>query len=306
MEKTLKSQDGFTLLEVLIAIVILSLLMISIYGIIDSSTESKDKITTEDKDKLSIETALTRLETDIEFIYSPLYFEATKKEDDKLYSKAYQKAASAEDEIEESIYDEKKNRYESLEHYAGISEYNRPIPKVITDGTGNIIFFTATNRRLIKNSKQSRFQWVKYSVVSDPDAENKEAPFMLTRATINENIYAATLEWEKQKAHKVLGNLKEFKFSYYDEKREKFFDSLDELSTNKLSPRLIKVNLSYASIAGESYEGQRVFRPNWPFVDTRKALEEKYKFKNSGPTGGLSNGEASSDFLNDNDDVTND
>lgn len=298
MKYPIKSNAGFTLLEVLIAIAILSILMVSIYGIIDNSTESKDKITTEDRDKLSIETALTRLETDIEFLYSPLYFEATKKEDDQLFAKVFQKEASAEEEIEESVYDEKINRYESLEHYAGVSEYNRPVPKVITEGTGNLIFFSATNRRLIKNSKQSRFQWVKYSVVTDPDSENKEAPLMLTRATINENIYASTLEWDKQKAHKVLGNLKEFKFSYYDKKRDKFFDSLDELSTNKLSPRLIKVSLSYASMNGENYEGQRVFRPNWPFTDTRKAIEEKYKFKNTGPTGGLSNGEASGDFLN--------
>lgn len=298
MKYPIKSNAGFTLLEVLIAIAILSILMVSIYGIIDNSTESKDKITTEDRDKLSIETALTRLETDIEFLYSPLYFEATKKEDDQLFAKVFQKEASAEEEIEESVYDEKINRYESLEHYAGVSEYNRPIPKVITEGTGNLIFFSATNRRLIKNSKQSRFQWVKYSVVTDPDSENKEAPLMLTRATINENIYSSTLEWDKQKAHKVLGNLKEFKFSYYDKKRDKFFDSLDELSTNKLSPRLVKVSLSYASMNGENYEGQRVFRPNWPFTDTRKAIEEKYKFKNTGPTGGLSNGEASGDFLN--------
>lgn len=298
MNPSVKNQNGFTLLEVLIAIVILSLLMISIYSVIDNSTESKDKITAEDQEKLSIETALIRLETDIEFIYSPLYFEATKKEDDLLYAKVYQTQKDTNDESDTSVYDEKKNRYESIEHYAGVSENNRPIPKVIADGQTSLIFFSATNRRLLKNSKQSKFQWIKYSVVTNPDAENKEAPLMLTRATINENIYTSELDWDKQKSHKLLENLKEFKFFYYDEKREKFLDSLDELSTNKLSPRLIKVKISYASSNGETYEGQRVFRPSWPFTDTRKAIEDKYKFKNSGPTGGQAGGTAG-DFLND-------
>jgi len=86
------NQAGFTLLEVLIAITILSLLMVSIYSVIENSTTTKDRIITEDRDKMQLEMAFARIETDLEYIYSPLYYESTQKEDTALYTKAFKKA----------------------------------------------------------------------------------------------------------------------------------------------------------------------------------------------------------------------
>lgn len=298
----LKNNKGFTLLEVLIAVTILSLLMVSIYSIIDNSTETKDRVMTEDRDKMSFEMAMNRLENDIENIYSPLYFEATKREDEALYNKAFagSKASQANDEDDEdnlSVYDEKKNRYDSLEQYAGISEYGHPIPRIINDDQKTLIFFSSSGRRLLKNSKVSRFQWIKYSIENAPSKENdeevnKDAPLALYRSVINENIYAQTLEWDKVKKQLILEDIKEFKFMFYDEKKEKFVDTLNELTVNKTTPKLIKILISYQSLSRENYEGERVFRPLWPTTDTRKAIEEKYQFKNQGPSGGMTGGAA--------------
>lgn len=293
----INNQDGFTLLEVLIAITILSLLMVSIYSVIENSTTTKDKIIAEDRDKMQLEMALARLETDLEYIYSPLYYESTQKEDTALYTKAFKKAPPGQEQNNDdqnSIYDEKKSRYDSLEQYVGLSESGKPIPKIISDDSKSLVFFSSAGRRLIKNSKQSKFTWIKYIVVNSKDPLNKDAPLVLMRSTITENIYNDELDWDKVKAQPLLENIKELSFSFYDEKREKYVDTIKELTVSPQTPRLIKVTIVYQSENGEIYEGERTFRPIWPKIDTRKALEEKYKFQNTGPTGGQVGGESNS------------
>ena len=69
----LMSEKGFTLIEVLITIVILSFLMISVFSIIDNSTITKENITIEDRELIQIESALTRFELDFTQLYSPLF-----------------------------------------------------------------------------------------------------------------------------------------------------------------------------------------------------------------------------------------
>ncbi|EQC46058.1 type II secretion system protein J [Bacteriovorax sp. Seq25_V] len=293
----INNQAGFTLLEVLIAITILSLLMVSIYSVIENSTTTKDKIIAEDRDKMQLEMALARIETDLVYIYSPLYYESTQKEDTALYTKAFKKAPPGQDQSEDdqnSVYDEKKSRYDSLEQYVGLSESGNPVPKVVSDDTKSLVFFSSAGRRLIRDSKQSKFTWIKYSVENAKDPVNKDAPLVLMRSTITENIFNDELEWDKVKAQPLLENIKELKFSFYDEKREKYVDTIKELTVSPQTPRLIKITLAYQSESGEVYEGERTFRPIWPKVDTRKALEEKYKFQNNGPTGGQVGGNGDS------------
>ena len=73
-KKEIYSEDGFTLIEVLIAVILLSFLMISVYTIVDNSSNTIHSVTQEDRDFIQIETALSRLDKDFNQIYSPLYY----------------------------------------------------------------------------------------------------------------------------------------------------------------------------------------------------------------------------------------
>ena len=70
----LKNQIGFTLLEVLIAITVLSFIILGIATITDDSQQTAESVIQEDLDLLQVETAFSRLEWDISHAYSPLYF----------------------------------------------------------------------------------------------------------------------------------------------------------------------------------------------------------------------------------------
>jgi prepilin-type N-terminal cleavage/methylation domain-containing protein len=300
LDNKFKNDTGFTLLEVLIAITILSMLMVSIYSIIDNSTNTKDRIMTDDRGLMQFETGLARLENDIEFMHSPLYFEATSIDDETLRKKSATTTGSsgtAQTEQQASANDDfldlgKKSPYASHENFDGLSESYKPIPKIVNEEKGSLVFLSSAGRRLIKDSKQSNLMWVRYSVVSNENAEIKDAPYALTRTVITQDLFKSQIDWDKAKEYVVLENLSTFEFNFWDPKREKYVESLREMTEDKKTPRLIKIKLTYKTKAGDENEVIRTYRPIWPKVDTKKALEEKYKnnSSSSGPTGGLNSG----------------
>ncbi len=287
----LNNERGFSLLEVLIAIAILSILMVSIYQIIDNSTDANIRIQREDRDLMQFESAMSLLQSDIEFMSSPLYYESTEEDDEKAKKTAYKLAKVPTEEDQGSVYDEKT----LSDLYNGYSESKRVIPLVISETKSDIAFLTSSGRRLIRDSMQSNMLWVRYRLVNDPEPINSETPYMLTRTTIREDLYNLNLDFEGQKEYVILKNLSKLEFHYWDRETKKYVDNLKLINNNdKFTPRLIKVVMVYAADSGEKYEGERTFRPLYPVVDTKKLLEAKYTpTKTSGPSGGLSGGSSS-------------
>ena len=294
------SQNGFTLLEVLIAIAILSILMVSIYSIMDNSVESKDRITKEDSELLYFETAIATMSKDIEAIYSPLYYESTKALDELLNTKAQRKAGILKNNSQDED-DQRDNPYEEdnqvlNDNFKEVSESGKLIPTLVNEEKGSFVFLATNGRRLFKDQKQSNLQWIRYRVVSDTSEDeneiNPDAPYALTRTIINKNIFSDNLEWEKAKEYVILRNLKDFKFLFWESTKEKYVDALRLLGDiEKKAPKLIKAQISYISPSGDTIETERVFRPSWPKIDVNKNLEAKYDFsKKSGPSGGISGG----------------
>src|SRR5690606_15709908 len=68
------SEQGLTLLEIMIAIVLLAFVMFGVVAITENSQNTKDRTVQTDRDNLQIETAMARLEWDFSQIWSPLYY----------------------------------------------------------------------------------------------------------------------------------------------------------------------------------------------------------------------------------------
>ncbi len=301
----LANKAGFTLIEVLIAIAILSFLMTAIYQIVDSSATTNDRITSEDRERLQLEIGLMRIQRDLELIHSPLYFESQKSEDNKLFAKTYQQSqrsstsgsqlgsgqpgtqtqGQSQSQTQNTNPPEMTSHLYQNKNFDNLSSSNIPIPILINEEKGSLIFMTSANRRLIKNSKQSNLIWVRYRVVTtetsgiDEEEKNKEAPYSLTRTVISQNLYDTELDWEDAKEYAVINNLRDFYFEFYSPEKEKFVASLKELNKLRNTPRLIKLNLDYVSKNGDEFEIERTVRVLWPTFDTTEDLKEKYEVK---------------------------
>lgn len=292
------NKEGFTLIEVLIAIAILSFLMTAMYQIIDSSATTNDRVTSEDRERLNLEIGLMRVQRDLELIHSPLYFDSSKIEDNKLFANTYNSSksttnqgttGSSQSQTQSQSQAQQSNAPVLTTHlyqnknYDNLSAGNIPIPIIINEEKGSLVFMTSANRRLIKNSKQSNLIWVRYRVAStqtegvDEEDQNKEAPYSLTRTIISQNLYDTELDWEKAKEYAVINNLRDFYFEFYSPEKEAFVASLKELNELRNTPRLIRMTLDYVSKNGDEYKIQRTVRVLWPEFNAQEDLKEKYE-----------------------------
>ncbi|PIK15298.1 prepilin-type N-terminal cleavage/methylation domain-containing protein [Halobacteriovorax sp. JY17] len=273
-ESILKNDTGFTLIEVLVAITILSMLMATMYTIVNDSTESKDQIIAEDRDALQLVTALDRMEQDFAQFYSPLYFSA--KYSPKNADQNQQFGDIEKNDSQKQI--DPLASYEASERYPAISTSGNIVPKIENESKTELSFLTTANRRILEDSKQSRYAWVKYALRSSTkdDYEKKEgADYELTRAIETENIYKKDFNWENVKEYPLLRGIKSFQFLFWNSKTEKFVDKLDLLSTDKETPRLVKILMVWINSDNNEVKIERTFRPLSPFFDTEKDEKEK-------------------------------
>lgn len=284
------NQKGFSLLEVLIAIVILSFLMLSIFQIIDNSSASNYRIQNEDRALVQFESAMNIIQTDIEYMYTPLFFETNQKADEAAYKKAFlaeQGSTPSSYQVDDS-YNEPVQLGDNFVEY---SASNIPIPKFINENKTSIAFMTSAGRRLVKDTKQSNLYWVIYELRDNPEPINKEAPYILTRATVREDIYNPNLDLKEAKPHPILDNVKSLEFSFYNTESKKFVESTRLLDNDLNTPRLIKIKVEIEGPEGDTLFANRVFRPLFPVVDTIDMLKKKYvKSASKTPTGGIRGG----------------
>lgn len=266
-------ESGFTLLEVLISMSILSLMMIGVIQFTDSILEGSAKVISEDRSALQVETALSRLEWDFSQIYSPLYF-----------SQAQNPQFMSEQEGE--VYNRLARIYETNSRFAFLSYEGLPIPIFQKPDKSTLIFFTSSNRRKLANSKQSHYAWVKYSLLDSSSVENpssqlgsksSESTSVLVRHYLSNDIYnPRDIEWDDLKTQVLLRRIISLKFEFWNAATQKWTESLDVVKNGRHLIRGLKVNLKYLNLEDIEVETTRVFRPLFPDY----VPEDMYQFLN--------------------------
>lgn len=271
----IQNQKGFTLLEVLIALTLLAMMMVFVYQMISSSTETKDRIMEDDRDLMALEFALYRIELDISQIYSPLFHSGLKAIDSSLYEEENQTLDKQDQPIE--------GAYQATPKFPAMTARGHLVPAVENEDKSTFIFFTASNRRKVQDSKQSRYAWIKYSLDSDEKTEEDKikeeltgavrGEYRIVRQIVTENIYSPEHQWEKVREQVLLRSVKSLEFTYWSEENEKFVSSLRELNNKANSLRMVKLNMVYINNSGNEVEIERIFRVSWPYFDPQKDID---------------------------------
>ncbi|MGK0367823.1 MAG: hypothetical protein ACI9QD_000962 [Thermoproteota archaeon] len=263
------NESAFSLIEILISIVLLSLVMLSVISVTENSVTTKERVTSEDRESMQIETAMNKLQWDFNHIYSPLYF-----------SIRYQ-FNEEEEELSQAV----KSRYRESERYEE-PDYNwRPIPLYVAENKSSFEFFTTSNRRKFEDQKESRFAWVKYTVEPSKTYDQKEDDYKdlpaLVRYYSGANPYKnERLDTKNIKSQVLLERVEKIVFSYWDDKNKKFVDSLRYVENGKNLVRAIKIELIYKDSADILHNETRIFRtlfPSFKPEDLYKIIAEKTK-----------------------------
>lgn len=256
----IKKDSGFTLVEVLIAIMLLAFISLQTFRMVDNSTSTKENVLREDQVLLQTLTAISRLDADISQLYSPLY--------------AYSKANPVTDP--NAIYQDNATPRGA---YDGKTKNGIIIPQFNSEDKSTLVFLTMANRRKIADTKESRFSWVRYSVRrsenSDEDDATKDdkianvGEYELVRQTISTNIYVNELNWADVKAQVLMTHVKSVEFTFWDERNKKFSNSLLDLNENKNAIRSLKMDLSWVDEDNHEQKIEKIFRILHPYFNSK-------------------------------------
>lgn len=250
------NSSGFSLLEVMIAIIILSFVTFSTYQLVNNNTETKIKVVKEDREIVQTLAAMGRIESDFSQLYTPLFSTS------KMAPSAVANDIYADVPVANGSFD-------------GKSKDGNLIPQIRSDDKSNLVFLTQAHRRKIADSKESRFTWIRYSLRSmQPDPENPDDKtaglYEVIRQTIPNDIYNSALDWEAQRPQVLIDRVKSFEFFFWDERTKKFATSLSELNENKNLLRAIKVEMVWVDENENEQKIVKTFRVLAPYFNTKK------------------------------------
>jgi prepilin-type N-terminal cleavage/methylation domain-containing protein len=286
----MKDDKGFTLLEVLIAITILSLIILGIVSITDDSQRTAENVIAEDLDLLQVETAFSRLEWDISHAYSPLYF-----------SHAMEPTGLTPQEGD--IYNSIIDRYSTNERFAYPSFDGYPVPNNRLEAKESLTFFSMSNRRKYKNIKQSYFAWVRYEIVNksalsgevkDPSSARAEAQggenILVRKVIANDVFNPELLDWDDVKSQVLLRNVEKVIFEFWNPANRKWTDNLSTIKDGQHVIRGMKVTLTWLDYDGLEREMIRIFRPLFPNFSPENLYQFLYPTTNTTTTNPNENG----------------
>lgn len=298
-----KSESGFTLIEILIAISLLAFITIGVVTIVQNATNTMDRTTEINKNNLQIETALARFEWDFSQIYSPTYFSQPLNmntgdqfgnpndanfdgRDDNNPSKTITPAAPVTPELQE-YYQRLQMRFEQNQHFSAVSREGLPIPRFYAPEKNIFEFFTSSNRRKMENTKQSHFAWVRYALgeaVQRNDDDREKNPNIppglktLVRYYSADNPYGdRRLDPEDSdhvKGAVLLEDVESLEFQFWDMTTRKWETNLRTIQGGEHSIRGVKLIITWYDSTGNKRTATRIYRNHWPMevpVDTAAA-----------------------------------
>ena len=309
-------QEGFTLIEILIAITLLAFIVIGVVSVTENAADTMDRTTESNKNNLQVETALARFEWDFSQIYSPLYFstplnigaadpysnnnnDANGDGLDDLTQKPIVQAQLTP-ELQE-YYQRLNQRFERNEHFIAVSKEGIPIPRFYSPETNLFEFFTYSNRRKIENTKQSHFAWVRYTLgnplPADPDEEiNPNLPPSLKTLV---RYFAADDPYDdkridpedesKVKVATLLENVESLEFQFWNPQNRKWETSLRSIQSGESLLRGVKMILVFYDSSAHKRIVERIYRNHWPRVVPNDSISP---VPGSGTSGGASSGGA--------------
>lgn len=255
----LKNAEGFTLIEVLIAIMLLAFISLYTFKMIDNGTDTKDRVLAEDQKTLQGLTAVARIDTDFSQLYSPLFAYGKSVPTSNPGNNIYQ-----DDNVAKGSFD-------------GKAKNGALIPQFTSEDKSTLVFFTAANRRKIADAKEGRFAWIRYSVrpaerteADGDDPKKNGAGLELVRQMITTNLYASSLNWDQARPQVLMGNVKSLEFSFWDDRNKKYVSSVLDLNESRNAIRSIKMDLVWVDENNNEQKISKNYRVLYPFFNTKQ------------------------------------
>jgi hypothetical protein len=254
------SEQGFTLLEVLIALAILIFICFAIFQATTETYKLRDSLTIEGDLNNSLVLSMAVIQRDLNLIYSPKIAMPEKKPDPAQIP-GQPPINPAQDAITDDL----------TQTYTFWSVALQPTglrPSRLIGTETKLSFISLSNVRIYKEAQESEFAKITYEIRRDENNTDNPGTSVLVK-TQSPNAFDNNARNDTQAiTYNVLSGIKSFSFFYHQKEGDtwkvlKNWDT-DREETKNLFPDIIEIKLEVLGPKKFSFEGDYKFRPEIP------------------------------------------
>jgi general secretion pathway protein J len=257
MNKTKKpSQEGFTLLEVLISMTVLVFISFAIFQATTETYRLRESLLVEGDFYNAIRLAVNIIQRDVSLIYSPLPL-APPKPPQNTPPNTNQMEVIMNDDLGRTF-----QFWSPALHTNGIR------PSRFVGGEDKMSFLSVSHMRIYRDSHESEFAKISYEIKKDSNTKDYPDSFVLVK-TENPDAFASDdIKETLKRSFELLHGIKKLSFTYYQRdgntwKPFKSWDS-DNVDTKNLIPDIIELKIEVKGSKTLNFEGKYKFKPEIP------------------------------------------
>ncbi|MCC7442635.1 MAG: prepilin-type N-terminal cleavage/methylation domain-containing protein [Bdellovibrionales bacterium] len=256
-------EDGFTLLEVLIAFALLLFITLITYSKVAQSYRLRDKFLTEGDFHNSIASAVEVISRDVSMLYSPVIMVPRKDNDPNPPDAETQKAIAEGDQTRGSKF------------WLGVIDVSGVRAMHFTGEERSLRFVAASHVRVYRERPESVFVKVHYSLEDDREAPEALQGTSILVKRINTSAFDPELDdKEGYRVYRLLPGIKNMSFRYFEKAKERWHSRWDSETQDfrYRIPDLIELAIEVQGTETLSFQGSYLFRPEIPIYGIHPSL----------------------------------
>jgi prepilin-type N-terminal cleavage/methylation domain-containing protein len=250
---------GFTLLEVLIAIVLLIFISLAIFQATTGAYRLRDNLMHDGDFQNGLRLAVSVIERDIGMAFTPL----SMKPSPAPSASATASASASSSSSSSDAYLTDPDLQRSTEFWSGAVDNTGLRPSRFQGSEKKLSFVSASHLRVYKDAPESDFLKVTYTLDPDSSSEAVEGTSILKR-TIDTRAFDLEEKRDPKtiKTYSLLRGVSEFKWRFYSKAKQQWLASWDSDTTEPKNafPELIELTVSIKGKRKQTLDGTYIFK----------------------------------------------
>ncbi|MBS1958683.1 MAG: prepilin-type N-terminal cleavage/methylation domain-containing protein [Bdellovibrionales bacterium] len=276
-----KSESGFTLIEVLISLFILTLIGITTGKAVLDAGQLKEILKAETEFANEVRTSMSFIERDLSQTFNPRWFLPANQKPLDPYNQAAPNRTGTNANLPKTLSNDEINRYlkgtafQQFEYWGMVYDQTGIRPARFQGKVDSMSFIAASHFRIYQQKKESIYAKVRYELQKQPanpnltNQENEKLAGLQQLIKI-ENTRAFDMEEPKdspsENVYVVLNNIKKFTFAYYKPDTKdpvKTWDSEAE-DTKGQYPEAVEIEFSLQAPNDRTLDAKVLFKLEAP------------------------------------------
>jgi prepilin-type N-terminal cleavage/methylation domain-containing protein len=263
MSSSSRNDQGFTLIEVLISIVILAFISLGLYNAITETYRVRETLSTEGDFHNGIRLSMNILQRDLALVYSPVALLPSPSPSPSNPAIAAQQAQALQLQNSQ-LAAQDPDLFQTFDFWEPAIDKSGIRPSRFTGTENKLTFVSNSHFRVYKDSPESEFADITYQIEPDSDDPNLKMLVKIENTDAFETDRRQQTQFDRR--YILLHGIKSFKYRFYRKDKEEWAVNWD---TDKdefkgLYPDMIELTLQVTSGPKLTFDGRFLFRPELP------------------------------------------